>query len=75
MSTDEQSSAVDPTGSTDAAAAPASTDAGVAAPDATLAELRDIESKPLAERAQGYQELADRLRAELEHSDPSRGPS
>jgi hypothetical protein len=40
-----------------------------------LAHLRDIESKPLAERAPAYQELADRLRTELEHSDPSRGPS
>ena len=41
----------------------------------TTAALQDIESKPLAERAPGYQALADRLRAELEQSDPSRGSS
>jgi hypothetical protein len=46
-----------------------------AAVETTRAELRDIESAPLAERAARYQELADRLRGELEHSDPSRGPS
>jgi hypothetical protein len=41
----------------------------------SLADLRDIESKPLAERAPAYQALADRLRAELEQSDPSRTTS
>jgi len=46
-----------------------------AAAETTRAELRDIESAPLAERAARYQELADRLRSELEHSDPSRGAS
>ncbi|WP_394551700.1 hypothetical protein ACDF64_12600 [Agromyces sp. MMS24-JH15] len=35
--------------------------------------LDGIEGRPLAERAGGYQELADRLREALEHSDPSRG--
>ena len=45
------------------------------ASDDTRAALHDIESKPLAERAPGYQALADRLRAELEQSDPSRGSS
>lgn len=75
MSTDEQPGSVDPTGSADATTAPAEPDAGAGAPDATRAELRDIESKPLDERAQAYQELAERLRADLEHSDPSRGPS
>lgn len=74
MSTDDQPRAVQPSESTDAATTPATNDAGVAASEAALAELRDIESKPLAERAQAYQELADRLRTELEHSDPSRGP-
>lgn len=73
MSTDEQPRPIGHSGQADAAAAAVSVDAIVFAPDATLAELRDVESKPLAERAQGYQELADRLRTELEHSDPSRG--
>ncbi|WP_173923805.1 hypothetical protein [Agromyces sp. Marseille-P2726] len=35
-----------------------------------LDALRDIESKPLADRADGYRALAERLRSELEHSDP-----
>jgi hypothetical protein len=70
VSTDEESRPAESIESTDAAASPA----GEASAD-TLAELRDIESKPLAERATGYQELADGLRTELEHSDPSRGPS
>jgi len=48
---------------------------GDAASDDTRAALHDIESKPLADRAPGYQALADRLRAELEQSDPSRGSS
>ena len=48
---------------------------GDAASDDTRDALLDIESKPLAERAPGYQSLADRLRAELEQSDPSRGSS
>ena len=72
MSTDEEPRPAESIESTDAAA-PRPDAAGDASAD-TLAELRDIESKPLAERAKGYQELADRLRAELEHSDPSRGP-
>jgi hypothetical protein len=45
------------------------------ASDDTLEALREIESKPVADRAPGYQALADRLRGELEHSDPSRSPS
>jgi hypothetical protein len=40
--------------------------------EATNAALREIEDQPLDERAPGYQALADRLRVELEHSDPSR---
>lgn len=72
MSTDDEPATVEPTERTDAAAAPRPRGS---APDETVAELRDIESRPLGERAQGYQELADRLRTELEHSDPSRGPS
>ncbi len=75
MSTDEEPRPAESIESTDAAAAPRSNDAVHAVSAGTVAELRDIESKPLAERAAGYQELADRLRAELEHSDPSRGPS
>ena len=40
--------------------------------EATNAALREIEEQPLEERAPGYQALADRLRVELVHSDPSR---
>ncbi|WP_448004230.1 hypothetical protein [Agromyces bauzanensis] len=75
MSTDDEPATVEAIDSTDAAGAPGPRDRRGSAPDDTVAELRDIESRPLAERAQGYQELADRLRAELEHSDPARGPS
>ena len=75
MSTDDEPATVDPTETTDAAPEPSPRDANDSAADVTVAELRDIESKPLGERAHGYQELADRLRAELEHSDPSRGAS
>ena len=78
---DREPDAIDPTTSTDAAGG-ASTDASDdPRPDAddtaheTTAALHGIESKPLAERAPGYQALADRLRAELEQSDPSRGSS
>ena len=74
MSTDEEPRPAESIESTDAAASSADDAAGEASAD-ILAELRDIESKPLAERATGYQELADRLRTELEHSDPSRGTS
>jgi hypothetical protein len=45
-------------------------DGGVS--EATDAALREIEALPLDERAARYQALADRLRIELEHSDPSR---
>jgi len=38
----------------------------------TADELVRIETAPLSERAGGYDSLADRLRAELERSDPSR---
>jgi len=75
VSTDEEPRATEPTASPDAAAAPLSDDGSGAASADTLAELHEIETEPLAERAPGYQELADRLRAELEHSDPARGPS
>ncbi|WP_136710132.1 hypothetical protein [Agromyces sp. H66] len=75
MSTDEEPATVEPPGKTDAADASGAGDLGDSAPDDTAAALRDIESRQLAERAQGYQELADRLRADLEHSDPSRGAS
>ena len=75
MSTDEEPRPAESMESTDAAAAPRHDDTAGAASADMPAELRDIESKPLAERAPAYQELADRLRTELEHSDPSRGPS
>ncbi|WP_159605446.1 hypothetical protein [Agromyces humi] len=62
----------------DAAAAASVTGAvrgsGEASDDAASA-IHDIESLPLAERAPRYQELADRLRSELERSDPSRDPN
>jgi hypothetical protein len=38
-----------------------------------LTGVARIEALPLAERAPSYQAVADRLRAELERSDPSRG--
>jgi hypothetical protein len=73
--------AIDPTTSTDAAGGASTVPADEPRPDPddtaheTTDALQDIESKPLAERAPGYQALADRLRAELEQSDPSRGSS
>jgi hypothetical protein len=33
--------------------------------------LAEVESRPLAERAQAYQDLAEQLRSQLEQSDPS----
>ncbi|MDQ2661014.1 MAG: hypothetical protein M3Y52_03985 [Actinomycetota bacterium] len=75
MSTDETADPGESIESTDAAARPAAEPDGAEATAATRAELRDIETAPLAERAARYQELADRLRSELEHSDPSRGAS
>jgi hypothetical protein len=76
VSTDEEthdSEAGEPQGPMDAADAGASAEAAVAASDDIRAALTEIESQPLADRAPGYQDLADRLRAELEESDPSRG--
>lgn len=75
MSTDDEPATVDTTETTDASGTPSPRESSDSATDDTIAALRDIESKPLGERAQGYQELADRLRTELEHSDPSRGAS
>ena len=84
MSSDDEGrepEAIDPTTSTDAAGRASTDAADEPRPDTddrtheTTAALQDIESKPLAERAPGYQALADRLRAELEQSDPSRGSS
>jgi len=76
VSTDEEPLASETAAqATDAAAAAPSHDPADAASADTLAELRDIEAMPLVGRAPAYQRLADRLRAELEHSDPSRGPS
>ncbi|GAA1811303.1 hypothetical protein [Agromyces neolithicus] len=48
---------------------PAPDEAG-AASDAAAQAILDIEQQPLDERAPGYQALADRLRVELEQSDP-----
>ena len=81
MSTDDERrepDALEPDAVTDAGAAEPTGEADDAASDDTASDdtraaLQDIESKPLAERAPGYQALADRLRAELEQSDPSRG--
>ena len=84
MSSDDEGrepEAIDPTTSTDAAGRASTDAADEPRPDPddatheTTAALEDIQSKPLAERAPGYQALADRLRAELEQSDPSRGSS
>ncbi|MET4159615.1 hypothetical protein [Agromyces sp. PvR057] len=47
-------------------------DEQAAAADETRSALDAIEALPLDERAAGYLALAERLRAELEHSDPSR---
>jgi hypothetical protein len=50
-------------------------EAGTPGPDtaASAADaLVDIEAAPLEERAHGYDALAERLRAELERSDPAR---
>jgi hypothetical protein len=49
----------------------AATDA--AATDAVATDAVGIEALPLADRAPRYQEVADRLRADLERSDPARG--
>ncbi len=77
MSTDDQfrDPEVIESPATDGDGANASHAVGSEASDGSLAELREIESKPLAERAPSYQALADRLRAELERSDPSRSTS
>ncbi|GAA1770590.1 hypothetical protein [Agromyces humatus] len=40
------------------------------ASDTAAEAIRDIEQRPLGDRAPGYQALADRLRVELEQSDP-----
>ena len=72
MSTDDETRDPDATGSlgpTDASSA----DGAAAASDEVRAAIAEIESQPLADRAPAYQSLADRLRAELEESDPSRG--
>ncbi|KRE25019.1 hypothetical protein [Agromyces sp. Soil535] len=78
MSTDDEthdSAAGEPQGPMDAADAGVSAEAAGAASDDVRATLAEIESQPLADRAPGYQDLADRLRVELEESDPSRGPN
>ncbi|PWC02845.1 hypothetical protein [Agromyces badenianii] len=54
---------------------PAEAETIAAEPDGASASvpgvLAEIEARPLAERAEGYQALADQLRTQLEHSDPS----
>jgi hypothetical protein len=50
----------------------ASLDDVAAGSAATADELARIEAAPLADRAEGYDALADRLRGDLERSDPSR---
>jgi hypothetical protein len=81
VSTDDERrepDALEPSAAEDAGAAAPTAEADDAASDDAASDevraaLQEIESKPLAERAPGYQALADRLRAELEQSDPSRG--
>jgi len=48
----------------------AASDDVAAASEAAAHAILDIEQQPLDERAPGYQALADRLRVELEQSDP-----
>lgn len=43
------------------------------APSHEADSVASIEALPLAERAPRYQAIADRLRTELERSDPARG--
>ncbi|MDR6906926.1 hypothetical protein J2X63_002634 [Agromyces sp. 3263] len=79
MSTDDLREPDDVDGVEAAAAASADASGAVSgsgeASDDAAADIHDIESVPLAERAPRYQELADRLRSELERSDPSRDPN
>ena len=42
-----------------------------AASSSVSAVLAEVESRPLAERAEAYQALAEELRGQLEQSDPS----
>ncbi|RXZ68612.1 hypothetical protein [Agromyces albus] len=72
MSTDEPIRDDEPGELETGDSASSSAAAHAAASDETTAALSDIEALPLAERAPGYQALADRLRIELEQSDPSR---
>ncbi|RXZ50262.1 hypothetical protein ESP57_00020 [Agromyces fucosus] len=51
-----------------AATIPPAADAASSSVSAVLAE---VESRPLAERAEAYQTLAGELRTQLEQSDPS----
>ena len=75
MSTDDirDPEADEPNESTDAAVAGAAAERDDAASDGVRAALDDIEAQPLAERAPGYAQLAERLRTQLEESDPARG--
>jgi hypothetical protein len=63
---------VDPVDPTDAASSAGAASVSAEASDDATAAIHDIESLPLAERAPRYQDLADRLRSQLERSDPSR---
>ena len=71
MSTDEETDSADegtrPSGEHHPEAG---RDGAAGASDAAAQAILDIERQPLDERAPGYQALADRLRVELEQSDP-----
>ncbi|HEU0181229.1 MAG TPA: hypothetical protein VFR16_03485, partial [Agromyces mariniharenae] len=58
---------------TDAARPSAGDERAGAASDELRAALDELESQPLADRAPGYLQLAEQLRAQLEESDPARG--
>ena len=70
MSTDEQTDSAAEGTRPSAEHDPGARDVAAAASDAAAQAILDIERQPLDERAPGYQALADRLRVELEQSDP-----
>ena len=71
MSTDEETdSAAEGTRPSVEHDAEADGDGAAGASEAAAQAILDIEQQPLGERASGYLALADRLRVELEQSDP-----
>ena len=71
MSTDEETdSAAEGTRPSVEHDAEAARDGAAGASEAAAQAILDLEQQPLDERASGYQALADRLRVELEQSDP-----